>query len=95
MSGSKKLSERDICTKFITPALTNSGWDIQDQIREEVTFTSQSIETKLGTKIIMKMNLKLTEMKSGGQLITCTTIVGMDYRPAPTNKWLQLLHLPY
>jgi type I restriction enzyme R subunit len=29
------LSERDICTKFITPALLASGWG-QDQFREEV-----------------------------------------------------------
>ena len=42
----KKLSERDICTKFITPALTNSGWDIQDQIREEVTFTDGRVLLK-------------------------------------------------
>lgn len=36
----KPLSERDICTKFITPALQKSGWDIQTQVREEVSFTA-------------------------------------------------------
>lgn len=35
----KALSERDICTKFITPAIAAAGWDIQRQVREEVTFT--------------------------------------------------------
>lgn len=35
----KQLSERDICTKFITPAISKAGWDIQKQIKEEVTFT--------------------------------------------------------
>ncbi len=35
----KSLSERDICTKYITPALTNRAWDINTQIREEVTLT--------------------------------------------------------
>jgi type I restriction enzyme R subunit len=35
----KALSERDICTKFITPALVAAGWDVQSQIREEVYFT--------------------------------------------------------
>ncbi|HDY89860.1 MAG TPA: restriction endonuclease, partial [bacterium] len=39
----KELSERDICTKFITPAIQNAGWDIQRQIREEVTFTDGRI----------------------------------------------------
>ena len=36
----KELSERDICTKFITPALVEAGWDLQKQIREEYTFTN-------------------------------------------------------
>jgi type I restriction enzyme R subunit len=35
----KTLSERDICTKFITPALVRAGWDVQTQIREEVNLT--------------------------------------------------------
>ena len=39
----KSLSERDICTKYITPALTQAGWDLQSQIREEVTFTAGRI----------------------------------------------------
>ncbi len=34
-----KLSERDICTKFITPAVEQSGWDIKKQVREEYSFT--------------------------------------------------------
>ncbi len=37
------LSERDICTKFITPALRRAGWDEMAQIREEVTFTKGRI----------------------------------------------------
>ena len=32
----KNLSERDICTKLITPALVKAGWDVQSQIRGEV-----------------------------------------------------------
>lgn len=39
----KSLSERDICTKFITPALAASGWDIHTQVREEVSFTDGRI----------------------------------------------------
>jgi type I restriction enzyme R subunit len=35
----KALSERDICTQFITPAIVAAGWDLQRQVREEVTFT--------------------------------------------------------
>lgn len=39
----KSLSEQDICTKFITPAIQQSGWDIQKQIRQEYTFTDGRI----------------------------------------------------
>ncbi|MCK5681137.1 DEAD/DEAH box helicase family protein, partial [bacterium] len=35
----KQLSERDICTKYITPALEQAGWDIATQIREEFSLT--------------------------------------------------------
>lgn len=37
------LSERDICSKYITPALIGAGWDLQRQIREEVPFTAGRI----------------------------------------------------
>ncbi len=33
-----RLSERDICTKFITPAILRAGWQ-QHEFREEVTLT--------------------------------------------------------
>lgn len=39
----KDLSERDICSKYITPSLTNAGWDLEKQIREEVSFTDGRI----------------------------------------------------
>ncbi len=39
----KSLSERDICTKFITPAVKRAGWDEMTQIREEVSFTKGRI----------------------------------------------------
>jgi type I restriction enzyme, R subunit len=39
----RTLSERDICTKFITPALRRAGWDVMSQIREEVSFTKGRI----------------------------------------------------
>ena len=39
----KSLSERDICSKFITPAITAAGWDFDKQVREEVSFTKGRI----------------------------------------------------
>jgi type I restriction enzyme R subunit len=46
MSSKKEMSERDICTKYITPALKKAGWDIQTQVREEVSFTDGRIYVK-------------------------------------------------
>lgn len=43
MISKKDLSERDICTKYITPAIQTAGWDIQTQVREEVYFTDGRI----------------------------------------------------
>lgn len=43
MLNKKSLSERDICTKFITPALQKAGWDLHKQILEEVFFTDGKI----------------------------------------------------
>ena len=43
----KNLSERDICTKFITPAVERAGWDLMSQVREEVWFTPVPHQTIL------------------------------------------------
>ena len=43
MIDKKTLSERDICTKYITPAIEKSGWDKHTQLLEEVYFTAGKI----------------------------------------------------
>ena len=39
----KELSERDICSKFINPAIQKAGWNMRTQVREEVSFTDGRI----------------------------------------------------
>ena len=39
----KSLSERDICTKFITPAIEEAGWNKLTHFPEEVSFTDGKI----------------------------------------------------
>ena len=46
MNPKQQLSERDICTKYITPALVSAGWDINNDILEEVFFTDGKIYVK-------------------------------------------------
>ncbi|PZO12206.1 MAG: restriction endonuclease [Leptolyngbya foveolarum] len=39
----KLLSERDICTQYITPAIVRAGWDVATQVREEFSLTAGRI----------------------------------------------------
>ncbi|WP_411954762.1 EcoAI/FtnUII family type I restriction enzme subunit R [Alkalibacillus sp. S2W] len=41
--GKSQLSEEDIKARYITPAVTQSGWDLQKQIRFEYSFTAGRI----------------------------------------------------
>ena len=43
MVDKKSLSERDICTKYITPAIEKAGWNKLTQFLEEVSFTDGRI----------------------------------------------------
>jgi hypothetical protein len=51
----KDLSERDICSKFIGPAVKRAGWDGMMQIRVEVAFTKGRIivRGKLVTQLLL------------------------------------------
>jgi type I restriction enzyme R subunit len=54
MTNKRQLSEADICTQYILPALVRAGWDISKQVREQVYFTDgriyvQGNKTKRGT----------------------------------------------
>lgn len=42
----KALTERDICTKFILPAIKKAGWDEMLQVREEVYFTKGRVHVR-------------------------------------------------
>lgn len=88
----KNLSERDICTKFITPALEKSGWDKQLQILEEVSFTDGKIYvrgkvTARGTRkradyiLYYKPNIPIAiiEAKDNNHSIRAGIQQGLDY----------------
>lgn len=46
MMDKKSLSERDICTQYVTPALTGAGWQPRTHIREEVRLTDGRVIVK-------------------------------------------------
>jgi type I restriction enzyme, R subunit len=86
------LSERDICTKFISPAVKQAGWDEMTQIREEVSFTKGRIivRGKLVTRgkakradyiLYYKPNIPiaLIEAKDNGYSVGDGMQQGLDY----------------
>jgi type I restriction enzyme R subunit len=88
----KSLSERDICTKFITPALEKAGWDTQLQILEEVSFTDGKIYvrgkiTARGTRkradyiLYYKPNIPVAiiEAKDNNHSVRAGIQQGLDY----------------
>ncbi|MBK8806791.1 MAG: DEAD/DEAH box helicase family protein [Bacteroidales bacterium] len=92
MNGQKNLSERDICTKFITPALEKAGWDTQLQILEEVSFTDGKIYvrgkiTARGTRkradyiLYYKPNIPraIIEAKDNNHSVRAGIKQGLDY----------------
>jgi type I restriction enzyme R subunit len=52
----KDLSERDICSKFVGPAVKRAGWDGMMQIREGVAFTKGRIIVR--GKLVSRGNAK-------------------------------------
>jgi type I restriction enzyme, R subunit len=88
----KNLSERDICTKYITPAIQNAGWDIRSQVLEEVSFTDGKIYvrgkmTARGTRkradyiLYYKPNIPIAiiEAKDNNHSIRSGIQQGLDY----------------
>ncbi|MEO8481568.1 MAG: DEAD/DEAH box helicase family protein [Acidobacteriota bacterium] len=86
------LSERDICTKFITPAVKRAGWDEMSQIREEVSFTKGRIivRGKLVTRgkakradyvLYYKPNIPIAiiEAKDNSSSVGAAIQQGLDY----------------
>lgn len=88
----RSLSERDICTKFITPALRSAGWDEISQIREEVSFTKGRIivrgklvsrgKSKRADYILSakpNIPIALIEAKENGQAVGAGIQQGLGY----------------
>lgn len=78
----KSLSERDICSKYIAPAIQQAGWDMHKQVREEVSFTKGRIivRGKLHTRaqhkpVLFMRALKVTHFR---QLDDPLTVFGLE-----------------
>ena len=84
----RDLSERDICSKYITPALTAGGkWDLMSQIREEVSFTKGRVivRGKLSTRGEPKRADYVLSYKPGLQLAVVEVLVAKTFRAAKAS----------
>ena len=77
----KDLNERDICSKFITPAILKAGWDLQTQIREEVRFTKGRIIVRGNHILYYKPNIPIAivEAKDNLHPMGAGLQQGLDY----------------
>jgi type I site-specific restriction endonuclease len=93
----KALSERDICTKFITPAVKKAGWDELAQIREEVSFTKGRIivRGKLVTRgkakradyiLYYKPNIPIALIEAEDNHVFCATTLWQPLCPPPQAR---------
>jgi type I restriction enzyme R subunit len=80
----KDLSERDICTKFINPAIAQAGWDLKKQFKEEDSFVGGRISLKekmtasgnrkfSGNIVLYKQNISIAvfEVKDNKHSVIC------------------------
>src|SRR3989344_343788 len=75
----KDMSERDICTKFITPAVVTAGWDKDKQIREEKSFTDGKI-------IVQGNRIKRGERKRADYILYYKSNIPIAIIEAKDNK---------
>lgn len=91
----KNLSEQDITTKFILPALQKAGWDSATQIREQFSFTAGRIivrgktvkrgEQKRVDVLLFHKNhypIAVIEVKDGSHSVGSGMQQGLDYAEA-------------
>jgi type I restriction enzyme R subunit len=97
---SKDLTEQDICSKIVLPAIVSSDWDLHQQIREQKTFTDGRItlhgktvsrgEKKRADFILYHKNnlpIAVVEAKDGNH----TVGAGLEQ----AKQYAEILHIPF
>ncbi len=75
----KDMTEQDIRTKYITPAIISAGWDSDLQIREEVSFTNGKI-------IVRRKTVKRGEKKRADYILYWKPNIPIAIVEAKDNK---------
>ena len=75
----KDMTEQDIRTKYITPAIISAGWDRDLQIREEVSFTN-------GKVIVRRKTVKRGEKKRADYILYWKPNIPIAIVEAKDNK---------
>ncbi len=96
----EKMTEQDICSKFVLPSILKAGWDSMQHVREQVTFTAGRIrvdgntisrgERKRADYILYYKNnfpIAIVEAKDN------THAIGDGLEQA--KSYAQILHVPF
>ena len=75
----KNMTEQDIRTKYITPAILSAGWDKDLQMREEVSFTN-------GKVIVRRKTVKRGEKKRADYILYWKPNIPIAIVEAKDNK---------
>lgn len=75
----KDMTEQDIRTKYITPAILSAGWDRDLQMREEVSFTN-------GKVIVRRKTVKRGEKKRADYVLYWKPNIPIAIVEAKDNK---------
>jgi serine/threonine protein kinase/nucleoside phosphorylase len=95
----KNLSERDICTKYITPAILKAGWNLETDIREEVSFTDGRViaqgkhhtrgPQKLADYILSYQNIRLAIVEAKKNELS------LGYGMQQAVQYAEILQVPF
>lgn len=83
-----QLSERIICTKFITPAIVQTRWQ-QYQFREEVALTDDRV------KYVIDGNNVRVEVERSQYLNADSKLITEDYRVLPKDDTKKILQAEF
>jgi hypothetical protein len=72
----KELSERDICTKFINPAIQNAGWNMRTQVRKEVQLSAIKTIEKYAESYILKTDTQ--KLRIDTSIIAADSLIALN-----------------
>lgn len=85
-----KLSERNVCTKIISPAIEAAGWNRESQYREEVNLTSGRVVVR-GNKVKRDLLALVTRSSHGTCKLESEKLFGFQFGLPPLTEQARIV----